>query len=169
MRPEHAYPPIDVGAVSNVGVLHPSALVGVDLVEIAQVALSIERFGQRYLQRVFTSGELAHCTADGRDSAPHLAARFAAKEAVLKVLRAADEAVDWRSIEVVRHADGHCSLLLHDRIRALARRRGVRTLRLSLSHDGGYAIAMVVGEASPPPEHTRFRIARKGPRRMQRR
>ncbi len=169
MRPEHACTPIDVVARSNVARLGASTVVGADLVEIAQVALSIERFGGRYLERVYTRRELAYCTAAGRDPAPHLAARFAAKEAVLKALRGGDEAVDWRSIEVLRHADGHCGILLHDSVRRLARSRGVRKLRVSLSHDGGYAIAVVVGEASPPRIRTSVPTHRKSQRRTQRR
>jgi holo-[acyl-carrier protein] synthase len=119
--------------------------LGVDIVEVAQVALSIATFGDRYLRRVFTDGELAYCTAEGRDQAPHLAARFAAKEAAAKALRVGDSPLDWRWIEVVRRADGTCDLHLHGAMRALAKRRGVRDLRVSMSHDGAYAIAVVVG------------------------
>jgi holo-[acyl-carrier protein] synthase len=143
-----------------------SSQVGVDLVAVAEVARSIEAFGERYLHRVFTPGELAYCLADGRDPASHLAARFAAKEATFKALQGGDEAFDWRSIEVLRRPDGSCGLLLHDGMHRLLRRRGIGALRLSMSHDGGYAIAVVVGDSYRP--HHSFRIARKGLRRMQR-
>jgi holo-[acyl-carrier protein] synthase len=123
-----------------------TALLGADIVEVAQVAHSIATFGDRYLRRVFTDRELAYCTAEGRDPAPHLAARFAAKEATSKALRAGDAPLDWRWIEVVRGADGACGLLLRHGMRALAKRRGVRALRLSMSHDGAYALAVVVGD-----------------------
>jgi holo-[acyl-carrier protein] synthase len=103
-------------------------------------------FGDRYLRRVFTQGELAYCTVEGRDPAPHLAARFAAKEATAKALRVGDAPFAWRWIEVVRRADGACELLLHRGMRALAKRRGVRGFRLSMSHDGAYAIAVVAGD-----------------------
>jgi holo-[acyl-carrier protein] synthase len=121
--------------------------VGADVVEVAQVERSIATFGDRYLRRVFTDREIAYCTADGRDPAPHLAARFAAKEATCKALRVGDAPVDWRWIEVVRHADGACELVLHGGMRALARRRGAHAWRVSISHDGAYAIAFVLGEA----------------------
>jgi holo-[acyl-carrier protein] synthase len=114
--------------------------------EVAQVAHSIATFGDRYLRRVFTDGELAYCTVEGRDPVLHLAARFAAKEATSKALRVGDAPLDWRWIEVVRRADGACGLRLHGGMRALAKRRGVCTLRLSMSHDGAYAIAVVVGD-----------------------
>jgi holo-[acyl-carrier protein] synthase len=126
--------------------LRGRALLGADIVEVAQVAHSMATFGDRYLRRVFTEGELAYCTAKGRDPAPHLAARFAAKEATAKALRAGDAPVDWRWIEVVRRPDGACALVLHGGMRAIAKRRGVRAFRLSMSHDGAYAVAVVAGD-----------------------
>jgi holo-[acyl-carrier protein] synthase len=119
--------------------------VGADIVEIAQIAQSMETFGDRYLRRVFTEGELAYCLGDGRTPDAHLAARFAAKEATFKALRAGTIPFDWRWIEVVQRRDGSCGLRLHGGMRTLARRRGARSLRVSLSHDGAYAIAVVVG------------------------
>jgi holo-[acyl-carrier protein] synthase len=116
------------------------------MVEVAQVAHSIATFGDRYLRRVFTDRELAYSAAEGRDPAPHLSARFAAKEATSKALRVGDAPLDWRWIEVVRGADGACGLLLRHGMRALAKRRGVRAFQLSMSHDGAYALAVVVGD-----------------------
>jgi holo-[acyl-carrier protein] synthase len=121
------------------------ALVGTDIVEIAQVAHSRATFGDRYLHRVFTEGEIAYCLAEGRVPDAHLAARFAAKEATFKSLRAGNLPFDWRWIEVVQRRDGSCGLRLHAGMRTLARRRGAGALHLSLSHDGAYAIAVVVG------------------------
>lgn len=129
-------------------------LVGGDVVDVAQVAQSIATFGDRYLRRVFTDREVSHCTAGGRDPAPHLAARFAAKEATFKALRPGDASLDWRWIEVRPRADGSCGLRLYRGMRALAKRRGVRRLELSMSHDGAYAIAIVVGDVSLPPSTT---------------
>jgi holo-[acyl-carrier protein] synthase len=99
---------------------------------------------------VFTPRELAYCMARGRRSAPHLAARFAAKEATAKALRAGDAPLDWRWIEVDRRRDGSCRLLLHGGMRALVKRRRVGALRVSMSHDGAYAFAVVVGDPIPP-------------------
>jgi len=142
--------------------------LGADVVEIAQVARSIATFGQRYLRRVFTDRELAYCTAEGRDPAPHLAARFAAKEAACKALRVGDARLDWRWIEVVRRPDGACRLVLHREMRALARRRGAHTLRVTMSHDGAYAIAVVLGERRSP-SRTVWSTGRRNPRRSHRR
>jgi holo-[acyl-carrier protein] synthase len=139
VHPTHAVPPATPEIAG-------AAALGADIVEVAQVARSIATFGDRYLRRVFTDRELAYCTSEGRDPAPHLAARFAAKEAAAKALRVGDSPLDWRWIEVLRRADGACDLRLHGGMRALAQRRGVSDLRVSMSHDGAYAIAVVVGD-----------------------
>ena len=149
----------------------PSVL-GVDLVAVSEVARSVDRFGDRYLSRVYTPAELAYCHGT-KDAASHLAARFAAKEATFKALRAGDVGFDWRSVEVVRLPDGSCELSLHDAMAGVARSRGVVDLRLSLSHDGGFAVAVVAGDVETPSHvHGRnraaFRIARKSPIRSHR-
>jgi holo-[acyl-carrier protein] synthase len=130
---------------------------------VAHVAQSLEQFGDRYLNRVYTRAEI-DSYASSASQASHFAARFAAKEAAFKALHggdetsapdARDEPFDWRTIEVLRRPDGSPSLRLHGRMRDLAERRGVRHLDLSLSHDGDYAIAFVVGEAVSPGECNR--------------
>jgi holo-[acyl-carrier protein] synthase len=130
-------------------------LVGTDLVEIARVTESIQRFGDRYLRRVYTSNERKYCMGAGGDAAPHFAARFAAKEAVIKVLRPMrSDALTWRSIEVVRSEEGWCSVRLRGTARTLARRARLRAFAVSLSHEECYATATVVAER-PVPRVTR--------------
>jgi holo-[acyl-carrier protein] synthase len=124
----------------------------------------MDQFGDRYLNRVYTRGEIESAGHPGlragsstsASRAPHFAARFAAKEAAFKALHAGDatsggdardQPFDWRTIEVLRRPDGSPALCLHGSMRGLAERRGVRHLDVSLSHDGDYAIAVVVGEA----------------------
>jgi len=136
--------------------------IGTDIVEVAQIAKSIASFGDRYLSRVFTERELAYCMSGRSDPAPHLAARFAAKEATRKALKDGDEAVSWRSLEVARHPDGSCDMLLHGAASALAKRRGVWALSVTLSHDGAYATAVVAGQAWAAPGPAR--LARTTPR-----
>lgn len=138
--------------------------VGTDLVEVAQVARSLATFRERYLHRIFTDDEIAYCMSGSGDPARHLAARFAAKEATLKALRAGNEAVDWRSVEVRRRPDGSCEIALHGRARALADRLDVDVLFVSMSHDGAYATAVVVGERCKRPRSTVSRLSRKRPR-----
>jgi holo-[acyl-carrier protein] synthase len=136
--------------------------VGTDLIAVKSVAESIRQFGDRYLERVFTPDERAYCASidsHGGDSAPHFAARFAAKEAVIKVLRpSAHDAVGWRSIEIVRSSDGACTVRLRGAAQALARRARLRAFSVSLSHERDYATAVAVaerGRVTPPPRKSK--------------
>jgi holo-[acyl-carrier protein] synthase len=122
--------------------------IGSDLVEVAQVAESMERFGDRYLERVFTAAEIAYCARSPVTAASKFAARFAAKEAVVKVLRPDGWWPEWRSIEVVRHAEGWCDIRLHGSASELARSTNVQIVSCSLSHEGAYASAVVLGVSS---------------------
>jgi holo-[acyl-carrier protein] synthase len=125
----------------------PSIVVGTDLIEVGRVSESIARFGERYISKIYTEDEATYCASNGPGSAPHFAARFAAKEATMKVLRPApSEALGWRSIEVVRSEQGWCELRLHGAARTLARRAGLRAFAVSLSHEDRYATAVVIAE-----------------------
>jgi len=115
----------------------------VDLVHVPDVAEAVQDFGDRYLHRVFTPSEVAACSATDGVRGSSLAARFAAKEATLKLLRVADLEAPWRDVEVVTDAGGWPTLRLHGRVRQLADERGLHDLDLSMSHDSGYAVAMV--------------------------
>jgi holo-[acyl-carrier protein] synthase len=123
-----------------------SVIVGTDLVSVGEIESSIERFGERFLHRIYTRRELGYCMKNPHASSMRLAARFAAKEAVRKVLRIDDEAVSWRSIEVERRPAGWCELVLHQEARKLARRTGFVAFSVSMSHEASYASAVVVGE-----------------------
>lgn len=119
---------------------------GVDIIEIPRISRVLGQYGQRFLQRIFTPGEIAYC----RERPPNLAARFAAKEATMKVLGTGIRGAAWRDIEVVRAPSGAPSILLHGRARARAQRMGVREISLSLSHSREYAVAFVVAQCQPP-------------------
>jgi holo-[acyl-carrier protein] synthase len=121
-------------------------LVGLDLVQISRIRESIVRFGHHFLDRIFTEGELRYCMTEPGPSASRLAARFAAKEAVRKVLCLGDEAIAWRAIEVVRAPDGWCELVLHGKAGALAQEAGCSGFSLSMTHEADYASAVVVCE-----------------------
>ena len=109
--------------------------VGIDLVQVSRIADSLAQFGDRFLRRIFTDGEIAYATAAPGQTAERLAARFAAKEAAKKAL--ALDAVGWRQIEVVRAPSGACTLALHGIAAA-------GELAVSLSHEGDLAAAVVV-------------------------
>jgi holo-[acyl-carrier protein] synthase len=118
--------------------------VGIDLTSIAEVRDSIERFGDQYVKRVFTAHEIDSCASDGRTDPAGLAARFAAKEATIKVLRPNGVQPDWKSIEVRKHEDGWCGIELSGTAAAMAEAAGVRRLELSITHEAGVAAAVVV-------------------------
>ncbi|HTZ09552.1 MAG TPA: holo-ACP synthase [Acidimicrobiales bacterium] len=122
--------------------------MGADITAVEDVLSSMRRFGDRYVRRVFTSHEIACCRGPRLVAAASLAARFAAKEATIKVLRPDDHAVPWRSIEVRRHPAGFCELRLSDGAAALAEAAGITELHVSLSHEAGMAAAVVVASCA---------------------
>jgi holo-[acyl-carrier protein] synthase len=118
--------------------------VGVDLTSVVDVERSVARFGDRYVRRIFTRHEIESCARGGEIASTGLAARFAAKEATIKVLRPKGGRPDYRSIEVRRHPDGWCELELSGTAAEMAEAEGVRHLALSLTHEAGMAAAVVV-------------------------
>jgi holo-[acyl-carrier protein] synthase len=103
--------------------------VGTDLIETRRIQESIERYGERFLERVFTAGETAYCMRKKKNAAESFAARFAAKE-----------------LEVRREASGRPTLHLSGRAAELAKAMGVRRIQLSLTHSRELAMAVVVAE-----------------------
>lgn len=120
---------------------------GIDMVDIDRVARSIERYGRRFLERVYTAQEIAYCERKRRNAAESYAARFAAKEAGAKALGTGmGFGVTWREIEVGREPAGRPLLLLHGRAAELAQAMGVRRSSLSITHTDAQAMAMVILE-----------------------
>jgi holo-[acyl-carrier protein] synthase len=113
---------------------------GVDLIEIARIERTLSRFGERFLKRCFT----AHESESSGRRPESLAARFAAKEAVMKVLGRGITEVDWREIEVISGHNRQPELRLHGGALHLAHTLGLREWSLSLSHTRELAIAFVV-------------------------
>ena len=110
--------------------------VGVDIVEIERVAAVIQRHGDRFRRRIYSDREWAE--SGGRVAS--LAARFAAKEAVVKAL--GSRRVSLREIQVLRSEDGKPSIALEGRARLVADRLGVQSIAVSLSHSRRYAVAV---------------------------
>jgi len=117
---------------------------GIDLIDVDRIraALDHPRTGERFRARVFTSDEVIYCSRK-RNAHESYAARFAAKEAMMKAL---GRAVAWREIEVAR-SDGPPTILLHGRASEHAARLGIRRIHLSLSHTATLAIASVIVES----------------------
>jgi holo-[acyl-carrier protein] synthase len=116
---------------------------GLDATEIHRIAESIERYGERFIQRIFTEGEIAYCRRK-RDAASSFAARFAAKEAAMKALGTGhSRGVFWRGIEVVRHF-GPPRLLFHGGAATRLAALGATSSLLTLTHSRELAIAHVM-------------------------
>jgi holo-[acyl-carrier protein] synthase len=126
--------------------------VGIDLVRVSRVEESLARFGDRFMKRVFTEGEIAYATAAPSLAAERFAARMAAKEATVKALRMGHQGVGWRQIEVCRDPSGAPELRLHGRAEEIATAAGADELSVSLSHEGDYATAVVVTRVRAEPE-----------------
>lgn len=114
--------------------------VGVDLVEVARVEQMARRFGERFLARVYTEAERAHC----RGEAQRLAARWAAKEAIAKALGTGVAGFRWTDLEVIVDAAGQPEVRLHGAAEARAQALGLREWAVSLSHTEDLAVAFVV-------------------------
>ena len=124
--------------------------IGVDLAQMPRLRRVVARWNERFLQRVFTEQEIAFCRRR-RDPIPHLAARFAAKEATLKALGTGlSMGVNWRELEVRRERGQAPTMVLSGRCRAIAEAKGGRRVLLSLTHDGDYAMAqaMLIGDTT---------------------
>jgi holo-[acyl-carrier protein] synthase len=119
---------------------------GIDLAEIGRIQQTVERYGPRFLDRVYTAAEQAYCLRK-RKAAESLAARFAAKEAGAKALGTGiSRGVNWLEIEVGREPGGRPTLRFHGRAAELAARLGVSRMALSITHTADLAMASVVLE-----------------------
>jgi holo-[acyl-carrier protein] synthase len=120
--------------------------VGVDIIEIPRVRKVLEKHPDRFLRRVYTPEEAAVCR--GRIS--ELAARFAAKEAVMKALGTGARGLAWREIEILPNRRGKPLVYLHGDAKKRGEAIGLRGIDVSLTHDADLAIAVVVGMAEEP-------------------
>ena len=122
--------------------------LGTDMIEIARIERSLQRFGPAFLARVYTVSEIAYCDGKRKTAAESFAARFAAKEAAAKALGTGiSRGVSWREFEVVRPYGGRPELRLAGRAAEIAARLGINRLALTLSHTRELAIAVVVAES----------------------
>jgi holo-[acyl-carrier protein] synthase len=121
--------------------------LGTDMIEISRIEHSLERFGDNFLHRVYTPGEIAYCRRKVKTSGESFAARFAAKEAGAKALGTGiSRGVSWREFEVTRLPGRRPELVLHGRAAEIAASLGITRLSLTLSHSRDLAIAVVAAE-----------------------
>ncbi len=117
--------------------------IGTDIMEIDRIRQAVKKSGHRFLERIYTSGEISYCSAR-KDPYPCYAARFAAKEAVYKALSTGLAGCSWTEIEVFNVAGGMPQVKLKGRVAAQAGDLGVIAVLLSISHDRGRALAFAV-------------------------
>lgn len=119
---------------------------GIDIVEVPRVAQAIERFGERFLHRVYTSSEIKYCQSK-RNATERFAARFAAKEAALKAIGTGlRRGVGWKDVEVQREPGGRPTISFSGAAAAHAVALGMKRVSLSLSHTAEIATAQVILE-----------------------
>jgi holo-[acyl-carrier protein] synthase len=132
---------------------------GVDIIEIERVQRTLDRHGDRFLKRVYTELEAAFC----RGRINELAARFAAKEAVMKVLGTGARGVAWREIEIIPNHRGKPLVYLYGRARERAEYIELQSLDISLTHSDGHAVAFAVGQSRDlEPEREAWRVKFEG-------
>jgi holo-[acyl-carrier protein] synthase len=120
---------------------------GIDIAEVSRIRDSIGRFGERFVRRVFTEGEIRYCDAKANRTERY-AARFAAKEAAMKALGTGwNHGIRWRDIEVVRQPGSRPTIVFHGKAAEVAARLGAKNVALSLSHTADTAIAQVILES----------------------
>jgi holo-[acyl-carrier protein] synthase len=120
---------------------------GIDIAEVPRIAESIQRFGDRFLRRVFTDGERRYCDSKA-NRMERYAARFAAKEAAMKALGTGwNNGVRWQDVEVSRQPGGRPMIVFHGKAAEFAAKLGAKNTALSITHTAGQAMAMVILES----------------------
>jgi len=123
--------------------------VGIDIIEVARIRSSFERFGERFLNRILLPDEIRYCLSH-KAPAPFLAARFAAKEAISKAFGTGiGAALGWQDMEVRRKESGEPFVVLHGNGGKLLKERNARAVLISLSHTQDYAAAVAILESLP--------------------
>ena len=120
--------------------------LGLDIAEIDRIEAAITRYGAPFLERIYTSQEVAYCESH-KNRFERYAGRFAAKEAAMKALGTGwRHGIRWRDIEVVREAGGKPTLHLEGIAREFSERLGVKNILLTITHSGNFALAQVIFE-----------------------
>lgn len=119
--------------------------VGTDICSINRIKLAYERYGQRFAERILTEAEREYVLSNAKHLPQRLAGRFAAKEAVSKVLGVGWRGISWKEIEIARMSSGAPTLRLFGRAASIAEKLGLTSFEVSLSHEREYATAVVIG------------------------
>lgn len=119
--------------------------LGIDLVKINRIDKMIRRWGDSFLHKVFTPGEISYCNSKARPTI-HFAARFAVKEAVIKMIGGNTTGFSWQDFEVYNNIEGKPELILSEQIEDMLKGLGISKVHISISHEREYAIAQALGE-----------------------
>jgi holo-[acyl-carrier protein] synthase len=121
---------------------------GIDIIEVGRIEASYQKFGERFLHRILLPNEIAYCLSH-KSPGPHLAARFAAKEAISKAFGTGIGAqLGWHDMEVVRRESGEPYVVMHGDGKKLLEQRGGRIVLISLSHTQQHAAAVAILEGA---------------------
>jgi holo-[acyl-carrier protein] synthase len=118
--------------------------LGVDIVKINRISRLINKWGDKFLNRVFTEKEIAYCQNKIR-TLEHFSVRFAAKEAFIKML-GTGKGLSWLNIEIRNNAEGKPEIKISGKALVLSRNMGIKKIHISMSHEREYALAQVIGE-----------------------
>ena len=125
--------------------------IGIDIIEVARIQASYEKFGERFLKRILHPNEISYCLSH-REPGPFLAARFSAKEAISKAFGTGIGAqLSWQDMEVGRRESGEPFVILHEAGQRLLEARGARAILISLSHTQAHATAVAILESADKP------------------
>jgi len=119
--------------------------IGADIIEIERIGRILTKYGQNFCRKIFTPIEIAYCYSM-KNPVPSLAVRFAAKEAVAKVLGTGFRGISWQDIEIASLPGGQPAIKLYGKAQELADEKGIKKWLLSLSHSKTQALAIVIGE-----------------------
>jgi len=120
--------------------------IGIDIVDITRIQALLDRYGERFLHRVFTDAETSYAMS-GANGAERLAGRFAVKEALMKALGTGKtQGILWKDVETLRGRAGKPEVHLHGQAVRWAKLRGSSAVHVSITHDGGKAVAFVILE-----------------------
>ena len=133
--------PADEGAIPPGAVPAGTTELGIDIIKVQRIRAALERFGSRFANRVLTEAEQRYV----RDRPETMAGRWAAKEAVSKVLGLGVRGIGWRDIEIERMPTGQPAVRLHGRAAARAEQLGMKRVAVSISHESEYAVAIAFG------------------------
>ena len=139
--------PLEISHLMAIDSLGNLISIGTDIIECVRIAQMIEKHGEVFLQRVFTQKEIQYCSSR-KAANQHYAGRWAAKEAVLKVLGTGwAKGIQWTDVEIINKVSGAPMIVMTGKAAEIARERGIREVMITISHCRAYATAFATGIA----------------------